>query len=168
MKWFSKFLIALAVVLLLGSILFFVYLLNARMQATEYRFQIDSLLAAAELANEGQTQTDPGKAVIAEYDGRRMLVVPGNYTALAYYLERDAVSPLFGRPDPKSSLHITILDLAELYVTPTGKAGDQVLISLKGQDRNIVVHVRGGHEWAQLLECCMEGTYHDSNIPLEP
>ncbi len=166
MKWFTKLIFVLVAVLLLGSVFGFIFILRARTQATEYRFQIDALLQAALIANEEQPLTDADKAVVAEYGGQRTVVVPGNYAALAYYLERDAVSPPWGRPDPDRSLHIRICDLAELYVSPADKTGEKVLIWLKEPERSIVVHVRGGNQWQSLLDCCMTGTYHDANIPL--
>ena len=109
MKPLSRGLIIFTIVLLVGGIVFIGYLLRARTQANEYLFQVDAVLSACMVANQGEPLTDADKAVIAEYDGQKAVVVPGNYAALSSYLRKDAVMPLLLQIDrrrrPQDALH---------------------------------------------------------------
>ena len=81
---FAKFLIIFTVLLLVFGIAFVIFSIHTRLKGTEYQFQVDAVLAAASIANgEDPLTTDPAVSVTAEYEGRRTVVVPGNYTALS-------------------------------------------------------------------------------------
>ena len=167
MKWRIRILLIVTAVLLVAGIVFMSYLLRSRNQANEYQFQIDANLAAASVANSSEPLTDPAKAVIAEYEGRRTVVVPGNYLALSSYLRKDAVMPFLARVDKNRALKITFCEAATLYAVPVDASGDKVIIQLETQGRSFTMHIRGGNLWTNLLACCMDGTYHDQNLPLE-
>ena len=163
----SRILIILVAVLLAAGIAFFVFSIHSRMTTSEYQFQVDAILAAAEVANNGETVTDPEKAVIAEYDGSRAVVAPGNYLALSSYLRKDAAMPLSVHIDRQKALKLTVCNEAVLYVMPEGGSGDVILIRLKTQGKTFGMRADGGNLWQSLLTCCMTGTYHDDNLPLE-
>ena len=166
-KHFYHFLIALAFILLIGAIGGMIYAYHATRQMVEFRFQVDSLITAAEYANNDEPVTDPDKAIIAEYDGRHYLIVPGNYTALSFYLQQEAVMPLFGKPDPSKAIRIQICDLATVIAAPTDETGEVLLVQLDTQDQHFVMRVNGFDHWARMVTMCTEGTYHDANIPLD-
>ena len=113
------------------------------------------------------TVSDPSLSVTAEYEGRKAVVVPGNYMALSSYLRKDAASMLFFSMDREKALKLTVCDIATIYIAPQNESGDVVLIELV--TKNQVYHMRtdGGNQWDNLLACCMKGTYHDDNISLE-
>ena len=163
-----RILIIFTVVLLVFGIAFLVFSIHTRLKGTEYQFQVDAVLTAASIANEGDPlTTDPALSVIAEYDGRKAVVVPGNYMALSSYLRKDAVSMLFFSMNREKSLKLTVCDIATICIAPDNGSEDVVLVELVTKDQTFRMRTDGGNQWKSLLACCMEGTYHDKNIPLE-
>ena len=163
----GRIVIIFVVLLLVGGIAFMIYSINSRLQTQEYMFQIDAVFTAAEIASgEDPLTTDPGKAVTAEYEGRKVVVVPGNFLALTSYLRKDAAAKLFPSVDKEKALKLTVCDVAEIWVMPKSGDGDVVYIDMNAGGRSFHVRTDGGNQWKQLLACCMTGTYHDSNIPL--
>lgn len=167
MKWYLKCLVFLVIFLLLAGVGSIVYFLRARMQGTEYQFQVDAILAAAQVANQGKATTDADKAVIAEYEGKRYVIAPGNYLALSSYVRKDAAMPLIPRLDEKNALRITFCGEAEMLAAPADASGDRVLVRLKSMGQTFHMHIRGGNLWPSLVACCTKGTYHDLNVPLD-
>lgn len=167
MKWYTKCIIFLVVFLLAAGIGSIVYLLRARMQGTEYQFQVDAILSAAEMVNQGEAATEEDKAVIAEYEGKRYIIVPGNYLALSSYLRKDAVMLLLPRLDESKAIKIVFCGEAEMLLAPADDTGDRVLIRLRSRGQTFHMHTRGGNQWQSLVACCTKGTYHDENIPLD-
>ena len=166
MKWYTKAIIALIVVLFVGGILGMVYLLNARMSSIEYAFQVDAVLNAAAMANEEEIHTDADKAVISEYEGKRTVIIPDNYAALSSYLRKDAMRPLYARVDHQKALHLTVCTFAELFIQPANASGDRVTIEMTAGDQRFIMSARGGNLWPSLQSCCMKGTYRGENIIL--
>ena len=163
-----RILIVGTVLLLVFGIVFLIWSIHSRLKGSEYQFQVDAVLAAASIANEeNPLTTDPDKAVIAEYDGCRAVVVPGNYMALSSYLRKDAASMLFLSMDRDKALKLTICNEAVLYIAPQDDSGDVVLIEFSTMGQRFRMRTDGGNQWKNLLACCMQGTYHDENIPLE-
>lgn len=167
MNWKMKALVWMTVLLLALGAAGMIYLIRARMQGTEYQFQVDAVLAAAQAANGGEALTDPDRAVIASWEGMRAVISPGNYQALSSYLRRDAAMPLLARLDPEGALKIVCCNEAELLARPTDETGDRVLVRLTTQGRTFTMHIKGGNLWVNLLACCTEGTYHHRNLPLD-
>ena len=167
MSWKIKTLLFLVILLLILGTAGMIYLIRARMQGTEYQFQVDAVLAAARAANGGEALPDPDRAVIASWEGRRTVIAPGNYQALSSYLRRDAAMPLLARVDPEGALKIVCCSEAELLARPTDGTGDRVLVRLTTQGRTFTMHIKGGNLWQNLLACCTEGTYHDQNLSLD-
>ena len=162
----ARILIALTAVLLIGGIAFFAFSVHSRMTSVEYQFQIDAILSAATVANNGETTEDEDKAVIAEYEGQRTVVAPGNYNALSSYLRKDAAVPLAVRIDESRALKLTVCGEDVLYAMPEDERGDVVLIRLITRGKTFQIRTDGGNLWESLKGCCMKGTYHDDNLQL--
>ena len=163
-----RVLIILTVLLLVFGIAFLIWSVHSRLTGTEYQFQVDAILSAASVANgEDPFTTDPDKAVIAEYNGQKTVVVPGNYTALSYWLRKDAVNTLFFSMDREKALKLTVCGEAVLRIAPQDESGDVVLVELTTMGRTFRMRTDGGNQWQSILTCCTKGTYHDENIPLE-
>lgn len=163
-----RIVIIFVILLLVFGIAFLVWTVHSRLQGTEYQFQVDAILTAASVANgEDPLTTDPDKAVIAEYEGQRAVVVPGNYQALSSYLRKDAASMLFSSVNKEKALKLTICNEAVLWLAPQDDSGDVVLIELSTMGQHFRIRTDGGNQWINLLGCCLKGTYHDDNIPLE-
>lgn len=162
----GRILIALVVLLLVGAIAFFAFSVHSRMTTAEYQFQVDAILSAANVANNGELTAEAGRAVIAEYGGKRAVVAPGNYTALSSYLRKDAAAPLAVRIDEQKALKLTICDRDVLYAAPEGDGGDVVLIRLVTSGKTFQIRTDGGNLWESLKACCLKGTYHDDNLQL--
>lgn len=165
MKW-SRVAIALTVVMLVCGMVMMVFFVHSRIKGAEYQFQVDAILSAAEVANGGELLPDPDKAVIAEYGGKKAVVAPGNYKALSSYLRKDAAMPPWIRMDEDTALKITVCGEAVFYASPDDTEGDVVLIRLITGGKEFRMRTDGGNQWASLLRCCMEGTYHDANLPV--
>ena len=155
------------IVFLVFGIGFLVFSIYSRTRIPEYQFQVDVLTAASIANQEDPLTTDPDKAVIAEYEGRKTVVVPNNYTALASYLRKDSACMLFFSINREKALKLTICNEAVLYLAPQGNSSDVVLVELSTMGQTFYMRTDGGNQWKNLLDCCMKGTYHDDNIPLE-
>ena len=165
---FTRILIVFVALLLVFGIAFFVYSVHSRLTNSEYQFQVDAVLTAASIANGPDPLTaDPAMSVIAEYDGRRAVVVPGNYQALSAYLRKDSACLFLTSLNRENAMKITVCDIATFYLTPQGGSEDVVLVELVTKDRTFRVRTDGGNQWRSLLDCCLKGTYHDQNILLE-
>ena len=162
----ARILIIFVVLLLVFGIGFFIFSLWSRTTSNEYKFEVDAVLTAAYMSNEGEPLTAPEQAVIAEYDGKQTVVVPGNYQALSFYLREDAATLPFLSVDPSRALKITVCDEAVFLVVPQDESGDRVWITLTTQGKTFRVRADGGNLWPSLLSCCQKGTYHDENLPL--
>ena len=204
-KWGFKLLVGLVILLLAGIIGSFVYLIKARMQLVEFRFQIETIMTAASMAVDewdlpktesgeaseagdvaggaaidgaevgdvaGDAEAtefvlpDLSKAIVAEYQGTRTFIVPGNYRALLYYLELDPAMTLFRRPKRSEAIRIDICGIATVYAAPLNASGERVLVELQVDGKTFVMQVHGYEHWEKLLACCTKGTYHDENVPL--
>ena len=204
-KWGFKLLVGFVILLLAGIIGSFVYLIKARMQLVEFRFQIETIMTAASMAVDewdlpktesgeaseagdvaggaaidgaevgdvaGDAEAtefvlpDLSKAIVAEYQGTRTFIVPGNYRALLYYLELDPAMTLFRRPKRSEAIRIDICGIATVYAAPLNASGERVLVELQVDGKTFVMQVHGYEHWEKLLACCTKGTYHDENVPL--
>ena len=129
MKW-TRILIVFVVLLLVGGIAFLAASVHLRLTSAEYQFQVDAVLAAAKVANGEEPVTDPARAVVAEYEGKRWVVVPGNYLALSSFLRKDAFARLFTKPDPERALTLTVCGEARFTLSPD-ETGDRVTVMLE-------------------------------------
>ena len=164
----ARILIIFTAVILVLGIAFLIFSIHTRLKGTEYQFQVDAILTAASIANgEDPLTTDPSVSVTAEYEGRKAVIVPGNYTALSSYLRKDAASVLFFSMDREKALKLTVCDIATLFLAPQGGSNDVVFVELNTKDQCFRMRTDGGNQWDNLLACCLKGTYHDSNIPLD-
>ena len=159
--------IGLAIALLVLSIGGMIYAYHATRQSVEFHFQVDSLITAAKIANNEEPLTDPDRAIIAEYEGKSYLIVPGNYTALSFYLQQKAAMPLFQKPDMDKAVKIQICDLATIYAAPVDEKGEALLVQLETGSQRFVMRVSGYEHWNRFVKVFTEGTYHDDNIPLD-
>lgn len=156
-----------AFLILAAGIAFILFSVHSRMTASEYQFQVEAVLSAATVANRGEALTDPDKAVIAEYEGKRTVIVPGNYRALSAYLRKDAAAPPFLRMDKEKAMKLTVCEGAVFYLSPDEKDGDIVRVLLETGGKTFRMRTSGGNQWTSLLAVCTSGTYHDENIPLD-
>ena len=164
----ARILIIFTVLMLACGIAFLVFSINTRLRGTEYQFQVDAILTAASIANgEDPLTTDPALSLTAEYEGRKTVVVPENYLALSSYLKKDAASMLFSAVNRENALKLTVCDIATLWLSPKNGSEDIVFVDLVTKDQTFHVRTDGGNQWEAILKCCMKGTYHDDNIPLE-
>ena len=165
----TRIMIILSVVILVAAIGFLILMVHTRITGNEYQFQVDAVLAAAEIANGGEITDDPDISVIAEYEGKRYAVAPGNYLALSSYLRKDCVLLPFTKISRENALTITVCDVAVFRaVRDHGDSEDVVLVELETGGKTFTMRTDGGNQWKSLLTCVTEGTYHDRNLPLDP
>ncbi len=167
MKWVTRAITIAAILVLILGTAGIIYAVRARMVSAEYQFQVDAVLAAAAVANEGKETTEADRAVVAEYQGKRAVVVPGNYKALSYYLRMDAMMPPWGNVKEDQCLKITVCGEDDIFVMPAKGSADIILIRMTTGGKTFSMRARGGNLWTSLLSCAINGTYHDSNIPLD-
>ena len=163
-----QILVILRVLLLVAGIALLVFSIHTRHDRVRIPVQVEAVLSAATVANRGEALTDPDKAVIAEYEGKRTVIVPGNYRALSAYLRKDAATPPFPeRMDKEKALKLTVCEGAVFYLSPDEKDGDIVRVLLETGGKTFRMRTSGGNQWTSLLAVCTSGTYHDENIPLD-
>ena len=164
----ARILIIFTIVFLVLGIGLLAFSIYSRTNGTEYQFQVDAVLGAAFIANEEDPlTTDPDRAVIAEYDGRKAVIVPNNYMALSSYLRKDSASMLFFSINREKAIKLTVCNEAVFYIAPQENSEDVAYVELSTMGQTFHMRTDGGNQWKNLLNCCTKGTYHDENIPLE-
>lgn len=166
MKAFRVLLIITVLLLVLG-IGFLIFSVHSRLTTSEYLFQVDAVFSAASVANQDEPLTESDKAVIADYEGQKSVIVPGNYKSLSFYLRKDAYMQPFMRMDKDKALKVTVCDETAFWILPKEDNSDIVWIRLETGGKTFDMRTDGGNQWSSLLAICTKGTYHDENIPLE-
>ena len=123
-----------------------VYVVKAKYALNDYTMQVGFGFNAAMMVNAEETHMDADKAVIAQYEGKRVVIVPENYKAVQSCLLRQAAMPLFGRVRHQDGEGFTAEWIAK--------------------DERCVMHAAGGNHWQRLLTLCLEGTAKSPNIAL--
>lgn len=142
-----------------------VYVVRAKYALNDYTMQVGFGFNAAMMVNAEETYTDAEKAVIAQYEGKRAVIVPENYKAIQSCLLRQAAMPIFGRVKHEGALRITLCGETEVYVQPD-QDGEGFTAEWISGDEYFVMHAAGGNHWQRLLTLCLEGTAKTPNIPL--
>ena len=142
-----------------------VYVVKAKYTLNDYTLQLGLGFNAAMMVNAEETHTDADKAVIAEYEGKRVVIAPENYKAVQSCLLRQAAMPLFGRLRREGALCISVCGTSEMHVQPDDD-GEGFTVEWKSDDDRFVMHASGGGHWSRLLKLCMEGSTQTPNIEL--
>ena len=142
-----------------------VYVIKAKYALNDYTMQVGFGFNAAMMVNAQETLLDEDSAVIAEYEGKRVVIAPENYKAVQSCLLRQAAMPLLGRVKHEGALRITLCGETEVYVQPD-KDGEGFTAEWNGKNRRFVMHAAGGNHWQRLLTLCLEGTAKSPNIAL--
>lgn len=165
MSWRLKAVVILALALLLAGTLWMGFAVYARYQGNEYVLQLSAAFNAAALVNGEETFTEPEKAVISAYEGRRYVVLPENYRAIVSLLRRNSAMPPFRRVGRDAPLSITVCDSTAIRLRPDTEDGALVCLTTDG-GREFTMHVRGGNIWKQILEYAVAGHSENRNIEL--
>lgn len=142
-----------------------VYVVKAKYALNDYTLQVGLSFNAAMMVNASETMTDEDSAVIAEYDGKRVIIVPENYKAVQTCLLRQAAMPLFGRVRHEGALHISLCGEAEVYIQPDSD-GEGFTAEWISAGKRFVMHTAGGGHWQRMLTLCFEGSSRMPNIEL--
>lgn len=165
MSWRLKTVVLLALAAFLATCLWLGYAVHARHQGNEYVMQLGVAFNATALLNGEETYTDPERAIISAYEGRRYVILPENYKALVSLLRKDHAMPLFRRVGKDAPLAITICDCTTIQAEPDGEDGALVCL-VTDAGKRFTMHVRGGNIWKQILEYATVGHSENQNIPL--
>lgn len=166
MKWYAKLIIAFSLLVLLAVILGMVYVVGAKNALNEYILRNGNAFNAAMLINGEETFTDPERAVIAEYEGTRAVVVPENYRALTYYLKENAARPIFARLRREGALTLTVCG-GTVFTVAFDEDGETATCELAGGGRPLLMRLRGIALRDRLLSTALEGTTAAKNLPAE-
>lgn len=142
-----------------------VYVVKAKYALNDYTLQVGLGFNAAMMVNAEETHTDADKAVIAEYEGRRVVIAPENYKAVQTCLLRQAAMPLFGRVRHEGALRISLCGEAEVYIQPD-EDGEGFTAEWTSSGKRFVMHAAGGGHWQRMLTLCLEGSTQMANIEL--
>lgn len=165
MKWYTKLLVFLGIATLIYVIGGMIYIVSAKYRMNDYTVQLGAAFNAATYVNATETFTDEDRAVIAEYDGRRSVIVPENYKALQSYLRRDHAMPFLAFVNKDKALHVSICGQSHLYIVGD-KDGQGAMIRFESAGEKFTMHVTGGDLWQKILDVSLEGSYKAENIPL--
>ena len=163
----GKALIALFIVAMVFGMGMIGYFLYARNAGNQYIVESAAVFNAATMVNATETYTDPARAVIAEYRGKRVVVSPDNYAALVTLLRKECTMPLFASSHGDDELVITVCDDAVFYVRRDRDSNNHVLVHFEDSNRSYTMHLYGGNLYNQLLNICTVGSTRYKNIPLE-
>ena len=164
MSWRLRIAVIFVVVFLLATCLWLGYFIRARYQGNEYLVRLTASFNAAALLNGEETYTDPDRAVISAYEGRRYVVLPENYKPLVSLLRKDHAMPPLRRVGRDAPLTIDICGSARLCVEPDGEDGALVRFTDEA-GRRFTMHVRGGNIWKQIIEYATVGHGENQNLP---
>ena len=142
-----------------------VYVVKAKYALNDYTMQLGLGFNAAMMVNAEETYTDADKAVIAEYEGKRVVIAPENYKAVQSCLLRQAAMPLYARVDEETAMHICICGSTDAYIAPDAD-GEGFTVDWRSPEGRLVMHTAGGNHWERLVTLCMEGSQKAQNIPL--
>lgn len=167
MGWRMKTVVIFAVVLFVATTAWLGFVVYARYQSNDYSVQVAAAFNAALLVNGEETFTDPDRAVISGFQGRRYVIVPENYKAIVSLLRKDCAMPPFKRAGKDAPLTITVCDSATISIRPDGDGVDAALIDFTaGDGKRYAMHVRGGNIWKQFVEYATAGHGQNKNLPL--
>ena len=167
MGWRMKMVVIFAVVLFVATTAWLGFVVYARYQSNDYSVQVAAAFNAALLVNGEETFTDPDRAVISGFQGRRYVIVPENYKAIVSLLRKDCAMPPFKRAGKDAPLTITVCDSATISIRPDGDGVDAALIDFTtGDGKRYAMHVRGGNIWKQFVEYATAGHGQNKNLPL--
>ena len=153
---------AMLLVLLIGGM---AYVVKAKYAINDYSRQMTFAFNAAMMVNAEETFTDEARAVIAEYDGKRVVIAPENYKAVQTCLQRQAAMPPLGRVKENGALKITFCGDSVLLARPDAD-GDGFLVEWKTGDERFLMQTSGGNHWERLVSLCMKGSTNTPNIEL--
>jgi len=165
MKWYWKLMVLIAVGTLVFCIAGMVYVVKAKYQMNEYVLQLGAAFNAATIVNAEETHLEEDKAVIAEYEGRRVIISPDNYKALQSYLRRHYATPPFARVKKDEALHIVFCGHTHLYAVPD-KDGQGALLLLETGEKDYTMHIASTDLWQRIRDISMDGRAQYPNIPL--
>lgn len=163
--WYVKAVVVIALATLIAMIGGMSYLVKAKYSMNDYVIELGASFNAATIINATETHMEPDKAVIAEYEGQRVLINPENYKPLQSYLRRDYAMPLFAHVNRDKALHITICGQSHLYITGD-RDGQGATLLLESSGERFTMHVTGGDLWQKIIDVCMKGFNKNENIPL--
>ena len=168
MGWKMKTAVIVSVGMFLAGCAWLGFVVCARYRGNDYLVQVTASFNAASLVNGEETFTEPDKAVISTFEGRRYVVIPENYKAIVSLLRKDHVMPLFRRVGKDAPLSVVICGGARLRIEPDGDSVDGALVSFDADNgRHYTMHVRGGNIWRQIVQYTTEGPLNRRNLPLE-
>ena len=165
MKWYWKLMVLIAAATLVFMIGGMVYLVRARYASNDYVTQLGLSFNAAMMVNAQETHTGEDKAVIADHQGRRAVIVPENYKALQSYLRRDCAMPLVSFVNREKALHISFCAENNLYVQGDQDGQGASLLFECGK-KTFRMHVSGGDLWQKILDLSLDGWAQSPNLPL--
>ena len=160
-----KVLAVIAILTLVATMGGMVYVVKAKLAVNEYTLQLGANFNAAMMVNATETYTDADRAVIAEYEGRRVVIVPENYRQVISCLSRQAAMPLLAFVDREEALHISLCGASDLYAQPD-KDGEGFTVEWLLSGKRFVMHTSGGNHWERLLQYCLDGAKKSPNIEL--
>ena len=163
--WYVKAVIITALLTLVTLIGGMSYLVKAKYAMNDYVIHLGAAFNAATIVNATENHVEEDKAVISEYNGQRVVLVPENYKPLQSYLRRDYAMPLFGYVNRDNALHVSICGESHLYIVGDAD-GQGATLAFDCADETFVMHVTGGDLWQKLIDICMKGFGKNANIPL--
>ncbi len=167
MGWRLKIIVLFALAFFLFGCLWLGFSVYARYQGNDYLMQVTAAFNAAALVNGEETYTEPDKAVISAFEGKRYVVLPENYKAIVSLLRKDHVMPVFRRVGKDAPLSIDICGGARLRIEPDRDSVDGALVSFAADGgKRYTMHVRGGNIWEQLVRYATVGHSQYLNLPL--
>ena len=167
MGWKLKTVVFLTLGLFMAGCLWLGYVVYARYQGNGYIVHVATSFNAAALVNGEETYTEPDRAVISAFEGRRYVVLPENYKPLVSLLRKDSAMPMFRRVGQDAPLTIAVCGSAQLRIEPDRDSVDGALIAFTDESgKRFTVHVRGGNIWKQIVEYATVGHGQYRNLPL--
>lgn len=159
------FLIAVGIMFLAIGIVGMGWMLHASQTASRFASQVETGFMAAAMVNAKEIHMDADRAVIAEYEGKRVVIHPGNYDALRLLLTQEMAALLFGEMDKKDALRISLCGTSDMYIAPVA-GRDAIYVEWTVQGKHCYVRIKGNSIWERMKLFAVEGTGANLNIPL--
>ena len=158
-------LIAVGIVFLVLGIGIMGWMLHASRTANRFEAQVEMGFMAAQMLNAHTIHMDESKVVVAEYEGKSVIVHPDHYNALKLLLTQNRAAMLTGEMNKENALRISFCKTSDMFIGPVAE-GDGIYVEWLTQGERYYVRIKGNDIWERVRLFAIEGVETSRNIPL--
>ena len=133
-------LIAAGMIFLVAGMAIMGWMLYASRTANRFEAQVEMGFMAAKMLNVHTIHMDESKAIVAEYEGERVIVHPDHYDALKLLLTQERAAMLMGEMNKENALRISFCKTSDMFIGPVAE-GDGIYVEWLTQGKQYFVRI---------------------------